>query len=45
MEKLIEEQNEIIAEACKTGWSDKLEIRFIELGRQETLLLNQKQYA
>lgn len=42
MQNLIDAQNEIIAQACKTGWTDKLEIRFIELGRQETLLLKQK---
>lgn len=41
MQNLIDQQLEIIEQANKTGWTDKLEIRFIELGRQEKLLLNQ----
>lgn len=42
MQHIIDQQNEIISQAYENGWNDKLEVKFIELWRQENLLISQK---
>lgn len=42
MQTIIDQQLAIIEQAHLTGWTDKMEIQFIELGRQENLLISKK---